>query len=53
MSRSYLHAPPRQGRVVDVSMAGLMTSVQEVILSLRHGEKDEDVNDRHLKGGGL
>jgi len=53
-SRSYLqsqmtHAPPRQGRVVDISVAGLMTSVQEVILSLRHGEKDEDVGNHRAE----
>ena len=36
-----------QGRVIDISVAGLMTSVQEIILSFRHGEKDEDlVNHR-------
>ena len=36
-----------QGRVIDLSVAGLMTAVQEIILSLRHGEKDEDsINHR-------
>ena len=33
---------PSRGRVIDISVAGLMTSVQETILSFRHGEKDED-----------
>jgi len=43
------HAPPPQGRVVDISVAGLMTSVQEVILSLRHGEKDEDLGNHRAE----
>src|SRR5580692_1771797 len=34
---------PSQKRVIDISVAGLMTSVQEIILSFRHGEKDEDL----------
>jgi hypothetical protein len=37
-----VNVPPRSGRVIDISVASLMTSVQEIILSLRHGEKDED-----------
>ena len=33
--------------MVDISVTGLMTSVQEVLLSFRHGERDEDlVNHR-------
>ena len=34
---------PSQGPVIDISVAGLMTSVQEIVLSFRHGEKDEDL----------
>jgi hypothetical protein len=34
---------PSRGRVIDISVAGLMTSVQEIVLSFRHGEKDEDL----------
>jgi hypothetical protein len=34
---------PSRGRVIDISVASLMTSVQEIILSFRHGEKDEDL----------
>jgi hypothetical protein len=46
LAAEMLNTPSRR-RVIDISVAGLMTSVQEVILSFRHGEKDEDlVNHR-------